>query len=110
MEREKARINPSNHDGITFRQAVEALFDLFLVVVDESRNDEDRDAVIGLDRRWNLLYVVYIEHIGQGLRDDLEPLEGDTVSTLIASLKRHGVSDEIIREALNETTGRDSNS
>ncbi|MCC5664045.1 BrnT family toxin [Nostoc sp. CHAB 5784] len=58
---EKARINPSNHNGITFQQAVEAFFDPFLVVVDASRNDEERDAVIGLDRRWNLLYVVYIE-------------------------------------------------
>ena len=26
-----------------------------------SRNDEARDAIIGLDRRWNLLYVVFIE-------------------------------------------------
>lgn len=31
------------------------------MVVDASRNDEVRDAVIGLDRRWNLLYVVHIE-------------------------------------------------
>jgi len=31
------------------------------VVVDASRNDEARDAVIGLDRRWNFLYVVHIE-------------------------------------------------
>lgn len=43
-------------------------------------------------------------YIGQGLRTDLERLEGDTVSTLIASLKRDGVSDEIISEALNEAT------
>ncbi|MEH2172079.1 BrnT family toxin [Nostoc sp.] len=57
---EKAWINPSNYDGITFQQAVEAFFDPFLVVVDASRNDEERDAVIGLDRRWNLLYVVYM--------------------------------------------------
>lgn len=49
-------------------------------------------------------------YIGQGLRDDLERLDGDTVSTLIASLKRHGVSDEIIREALSEATGRSSDS
>lgn len=55
---EKAGINPSNHDGVTFQQAVEAFFDPFLVVVDASRNDQERDAVIGLDRRWNLLYVV----------------------------------------------------
>ncbi|MEH2136783.1 hypothetical protein [Nostoc sp.] len=45
-------------------------------------------------------------YIGQGLRSDLERLEGDTVSTLIESLKRHGVSDEIIREALNEVNER----
>jgi hypothetical protein len=45
-------------------------------------------------------------YIGQGLRADLERLDGDTVSTLIASLKRHGVSDEIINEALSEATGR----
>jgi uncharacterized DUF497 family protein len=58
---EKARVNPINHDGVTFQQAAEAFFDPFLAVVDASRNDEARDAVIGLNRRWNLLYVVYIE-------------------------------------------------
>ncbi len=41
-------------------------------------------------------------YIGQGLRADLERLEGDTVSALIASLKRRGVSDEVIHEALSE--------
>lgn len=171
---EKAWINPSNHDGVTFQQATEAFFDPFLVLVDASRNDEERDAVIGLDRRWNLLYVVYIErkndifgsfqlvklhvrsenimkaealkkrldknrpmttitiripedviedlkriapllgfsgyqplmraYIGQGLRVDQERLEDDTISALIASLKRHGVSDEVIHEALSEVT------
>ncbi len=59
--KEKARINPVNHDDVTFQQATEAFFDPFLVVVDASRNDEERDAVIGLDKRWNLLYVVYVE-------------------------------------------------
>jgi uncharacterized protein len=58
---EKARINPTNHDGVTFGQAAESFFDPFLVVVDASRNEEARDAVIGLDARWNLLYVVHIE-------------------------------------------------
>ncbi len=57
---EKSRVNPINHDGVTFQQAAEAFFDP-LLVVDANRNDEARDAVIGLDRRWNLLYVVYIE-------------------------------------------------
>ena len=58
---EKARVNPTNHAGVTFEQAAEAFFDPFLVVVDASRNEEARDAVIGLDARWNLLYVVHIE-------------------------------------------------
>ncbi|MGQ9872569.1 MAG: hypothetical protein ACUVQO_17545 [Leptodesmis sp.] len=43
-------------------------------------------------------------YIGQGLRADLEWLESDTVSALIASLKRHGVSDEVIQDALGEVT------
>ncbi|MBR8831055.1 MAG: hypothetical protein N5P05_003760 [Chroococcopsis gigantea SAG 12.99] len=58
---EKAKINPINHDGVTFERAVEAFFDPFLVIVDASRNQEVRDAVIGLDKSWKLLYVVYIE-------------------------------------------------
>lgn len=43
-------------------------------------------------------------YIGQGLRDDIERLEGDTVSALIASLKRHGVSNEVIEKALKEVS------
>jgi hypothetical protein len=45
-------------------------------------------------------------YIGQGLRTDLEGLEGDTVSALIASLKRHGVSEDVIQEALGEVIRR----
>ena len=41
-------------------------------------------------------------YIGQGLRSDLERLENDTVSSLIESLKRHGVGDDVLQEALNE--------
>ncbi|BFM39522.1 BrnT family toxin [Synechocystis sp. LKSZ1] len=65
---EKARINPINYDGVTFQQAAEAFFDPFLVVIDASRNDEARDAIIGLDRRWNLLYVVFIERENDTIR------------------------------------------
>jgi uncharacterized protein len=65
---EKAQINPINHDGITFQQATEAFFDPFLMLVDASRNDEARDAVIGLDTRYNLLYVVHIEQEGDYIR------------------------------------------
>jgi uncharacterized protein len=67
-DEEKARINPINHDGITFQQAAEAFFDPFFILVDASRNDEARDAVIGLDTRWNLLYVVHIEQEAESIR------------------------------------------
>jgi uncharacterized protein len=55
-------------NGITFQQAAEAFFDPFLVVVDADRQGEARDAVIGLDARWNLLYVVHIEREAGGIR------------------------------------------
>ena len=57
----KARENPRHHDGVTFEQATEAFFDPFLKVVDASRNAEARDAIIGMDTRWHLLFVVHIE-------------------------------------------------
>jgi hypothetical protein len=41
-------------------------------------------------------------YIGQGMRTDLEKLENNAVNALIASLKRHGVSDDVIHEALTE--------
>jgi uncharacterized protein len=65
---EKARINPVNHDGITFQQAAEAFFAPFLILVDASRNDETRDAVIGLDTRYSLLYVVHLAQEGDCIR------------------------------------------
>lgn len=43
-------------------------------------------------------------YIGQGLRVDLERFESDTLTTLVASLKRRGVSDTVINEALSEAT------
>ena len=45
-------------------------------------------------------------YIGQGMRADLEKLENNTVNALIASLKRHGVSDDVIHEALNEVVSQ----
>ena len=42
-------------------------------------------------------------YIGQGMRADLERLEGSVeVSTLIESLRRKGVKDEIISSAMSE--------
>lgn len=65
---DKAQLNPEKHDGVTFAQAAEAFFDPFLVVIDASRNEEDRDTVIGFDRRLRLLYVVFIEHENETIR------------------------------------------
>jgi hypothetical protein len=41
-------------------------------------------------------------YIGQGLRVDLERFESETVTALVASLKRRGVSETLINEALSE--------
>jgi uncharacterized DUF497 family protein len=57
---EKARGNPVKHDGVTFERAAEAFFDPFLKVVDASRHDEARDAVIGMAKHGQLLFVVHI--------------------------------------------------
>ena len=41
-------------------------------------------------------------YIGQCLRKDMKLVENDTISGLVDSLKRRGVSDSIIEEALAE--------
>ncbi len=41
-------------------------------------------------------------YVGQGLRRDLERLENDTVTALVDSLKKHGVSESVINEALTD--------
>lgn len=43
-------------------------------------------------------------YVGQGLRKDLERLDSDSISGLVASLKKRGVSSEVIEEALAEIT------
>jgi predicted metal-dependent phosphotriesterase family hydrolase len=45
-------------------------------------------------------------YIGQGLRQDLERFESETVTALIASLKRRGVSEQTIDEALKDVVSR----
>lgn len=57
--RDKARINLATH-GIAFEQAAEAFFDPFVQIVDASEIEEARDAIIGMDERWNLLFVIHI--------------------------------------------------
>lgn len=45
-------------------------------------------------------------YVGQGLRTDLERLEQDPVAALVESLQRHGVSAELLQEALAEVVQR----
>jgi uncharacterized protein len=45
----KAAANPGKHDGITFEQAATVFFDPFFRLADAGRNDEVRNAVIGID-------------------------------------------------------------
>jgi len=40
--------------------------------------------------------------IGQGMRKDLKKLEADKVAALINGLKKRGVSDKVIKEAISE--------
>ena len=54
----KARKNLVKHE-IMFEQAAEVFFDPFFRVIDASPDAESRDAVIGMDTDWNLLYVVH---------------------------------------------------
>ena len=58
-DRRKLKNNLAKH-GISFEQAAEAFFDPFIKIVDASRNQEMRDAIIGMDKQWNLLFVVHI--------------------------------------------------
>lgn len=43
-------------------------------------------------------------YVGQCLRKDLEQLDSDVIEKLVSGLKRRGVSESIIEEALAEVT------
>jgi hypothetical protein len=47
-------------------------------------------------------------YVGQGMRHDLKRLEKDRLSALIESLRRHGVSDDVISTALEDLNGEDA--
>lgn len=57
---EKAVKNWHKH-GVHFEEAATVFADALFVLVDASRNDEARDAVIRFDVSGRLLYVVHIE-------------------------------------------------
>jgi hypothetical protein len=51
-----------------FTHAAEAFFDPFFRVVDASEEEEARDAIIGMDKRWNTLFVVHVVIEEAGVR------------------------------------------
>ena len=57
---DKALANWRKH-GVRFEEAATVFADPLFVMVNASRNDEARDAVIGFDATGRLLYVVHIE-------------------------------------------------
>lgn len=63
----KERENIRKHEGITFRHAAQVFFDPFVVGEDASRKDEARNAAIGTDFEFHVLYVVHVifedEHV-----------------------------------------------
>ena len=63
----KADANVRKH-GVRFEEAATVFFDPLSVVVDASRNDEGRHAVIGFDAHARLLYVVHIDIVDGVLR------------------------------------------
>jgi uncharacterized protein len=57
----KASANIRKHGGVRFEDAAWVFFDPFFRLVDASRNEEARHAIIGYDRQGRLLYVVHID-------------------------------------------------
>lgn len=56
---EKAAANVEKH-GIRFEQACEVFFDPFVNLLDATREEEARSAVLGLTEDWALLFVVHV--------------------------------------------------
>ena len=57
---DKADANLQKHD-VSFIEACEVFLDPFVYSVDAHEvDDEAREAVIGLTRKWRLLYVAYV--------------------------------------------------
>jgi uncharacterized protein len=63
----KAAENHLKH-GVSFEEAVSVFDDPLFVLQDASRNEEQRDAVIGFSSAGRLLTVVHIEPEGEFIR------------------------------------------
>ena len=65
---DKERANMRAHADIDFRRAATVFFDPFFRLVDASRNDEARAAVIGFDTKATMLFVVHLVTEGEAIR------------------------------------------
>ncbi len=61
---EKARLNPINHDGVTFDEASAVLLDPYaLTRIDADTTDESRYVTLGMGSASRILVVVWTERI-----------------------------------------------
>ena len=58
---DKAKLNIKNHDGVSLEQAAQVFFDPFVHHQDASRNNEKREAALGCDFKFRILFVVHLE-------------------------------------------------
>jgi hypothetical protein len=65
---DKAAANEIKHEGVTFEQAATTFFDPFFRMVDATRNEEKRYAVVGYDGVGRLLFVVHVEIEDEAIR------------------------------------------
>lgn len=63
----KARANLAKH-GVTFEQAAQVFFDPYLKYADADIDDEARDAALGYDLQYRLLFVVHLIFEEVGIR------------------------------------------
>ena len=61
-------VGPNLFGHNTFEQAAEVFFDPFLRVLDARSKTQARATIIGMDCRWNLLFVVYIAFEDESFR------------------------------------------
>jgi uncharacterized protein len=64
----KAATNIAKHDGISFEQAATVFFDPLFILVDATRQEEARNAIIGHNQQGQLLFVVHIEYQDEHIR------------------------------------------
>ncbi len=65
---DKERANLRAHAGVDFQLAATVFFDPFFRLVDASRNDEVRAAVIGFDSQAAMLFVVHLVTEAEAIR------------------------------------------